>query len=199
MRLSLIVAMTRSGVIGRAGLLPWKLSSDLKRFKSLTMGHHLIMGRKTFLSLGKLLPGRVSLVLKRQASPHDYAYSDQEGNPIPLYDDYVAAREEGRAPPAPVMPLAFVHSLEEALRLASGDEEVFVIGGGEIFAIALPQADRLYVTWVEAEVPGDTYFPPVQWTNWRSISSERHAADAKNDYDTTFAVYDRLQTTLAAS
>src|SRR5262245_32039873 len=172
MRLSLIVAMTRSGVIGRAGGLPWRLSSDLKRFKSLTMGHHLIMGRKTFLTLGKLLPGRVSLVLKRQASAYDYAYSDQEGNPIPLYDDLVAARKEGRPPPDHAMPLAFVRTLDEAVRLAGNDEEVFVIGGGEIFAMTLPQADRLYVTWVESDVTGDTFFPPVQWTNWRMISSE---------------------------
>ena len=162
MRLSLIVAMTRSGVIGRGGTLPWKLSSDLKRFKSLTMGHHLIMGRKTFDSLGRVLPGRTSIVLTRQT---------------------------GYQPPPGVLA---ADSIQRAMDLSAGDDEPFVIGGGEIFRSALLRADRLYVTWVEADVAGDTHFPDWENASWRLMRSEPHAADAKNEYDTTFCIYDRI-------
>lgn len=193
MPLSLIVAMTRSGVIGRGGELPWKLSADLKRFKALTMGHHIIMGRKTFDSLPRLLPGRVSLVLKRRSSPYDYEFLEND-RPIALYDQVVAARENGKPDPTPNLPLAFVHSLPDALRLAAGDEKVFVIGGAEVYALALPVVERLYVTWVEAEVDGDTRFPPIDWSEWREASCERHSADAKNEYDYTFSTYHRLAT-----
>jgi dihydrofolate reductase len=161
MRLSFIVAMSRGGVIGRAEKLPWRLSSDLKRFKALTMGHHLIMGRKTFASLGRALPGRTSVVVTRQAAYH--------------------APGVLRAP-----------SVEEAIHTVSGDDEAFIIGGGEIFQQALPLASRMYATWVEANVEGDTFFPEIDWSQWREISSERHFADAKNEYDTTFCVYDRI-------
>jgi dihydrofolate reductase len=156
--------MTRKGVIGRGGMLPWKLSSDLKRFKSLTMGHHLLMGRKTFDSLGRVLPGRTSIVISRQA--------------------------ECQAPPEVLV----VHDLEEAIRLASSDDEVFIIGGAEIFCLALNRANRMYVTWVEAEIAGDTLFPAWNPAEWQLVSSERHSADEKNEYDTTFCVYDRIST-----
>ena len=161
MRLSLIVAMTRSGVIGRGGGLPWRLSADLKRFKALTMGHHLIMGRKTYESLGRPLPGRTSVVVTRQA-----AY------------------------PAPA-DVQLAGSLQAAVQIAAMDSEPFVIGGGEIFCSALPLAARLYVTWVEADVPGDTSFPAWNPVDWRPIQAEPHSADAKNEYDTTFTIYDR--------
>jgi dihydrofolate reductase len=161
MRLALIVAMTRRGLIGRGGGLPWKLSADLKRFKALTMGHHLIMGRKTFGSLGRALPGRTSIIVTRQ--------SGYESSPGTL----VAA------------------NLDEAIGLAAGDQEPIIIGGGEIFKLALPCVDRLYVTWVEAEVAGDTWFPTWNESDWRMTHCEAHPADAKNEYDTTFCVYDR--------
>src|SRR6187200_1697011 len=106
MRLSLIVAMTRSGVIGRGETLPWKLSADLKRFKSLTMGHHVIMGRKTYASLPGPLPGRVLLVLKRLGSPYDFSFRDQSGESPPLYDAVVAARAAGLPPPPNALPIA---------------------------------------------------------------------------------------------
>jgi dihydrofolate reductase len=162
-RLALIVAMTRRGVIGRGGTLPWRLSADLKRFKALTMGHTIIMGRKTWDSLGRPLPGRTSWVLTRRA--------DFE-----------------------LPPEVFVsHNLAEAVyKAAKDDDEVFVIGGGEIFAQALGRADRLYVTWVEADVEGDSYFPPWDPAEWRLIESQPHSADAKNQYDTTFCIYDRI-------
>jgi dihydrofolate reductase len=161
MRLSLIVAMTRNGVIGRAGGLPWRLSADLKRFKSLTMGHHIIMGRKTFDSIGRALPGRTTIVLTRRVG-------------------YSATA------------VLVAQSLDAAIRQVAGDEEVFVIGGSEIFLQSLDLASRLYVTWVEANVEGDTYFPEMDWSKWREVSSERHSADSKNEYDTTFCIYDRV-------
>lgn len=160
-RVTLIVAMTREGVIGRAGGLPWRLSADLKRFRALTMGHHLIMGRKTFESLGRVLPGRTSIVVTRQ----------------PNY-----------ALPKGVLRAA---SLTEALRLADRDDEVFIIGGGELFSAALPIADRLHITSVEADIPGDTWFPDWEPTHWVLISQERHSADENNEYDYTFYVYER--------
>ena len=161
MRLSLIVAMTRTGVIGRRGQLPWKLSADLKRFKALTMGHHLIMGRKTFDSLGRALPGRISVVITRQAD-RDFP--------------------EG---------VLVAHSQSQAIDLAATDTEPFVIGGGQVFEQAIPRADRLYVTWVEANVEGDVHFPAVDWLQWREVHRDRHSADEKNEYDTTFTIYDR--------
>jgi len=154
--------MTRSGVIGKDGQLPWRLSADLRRFKTLTMGHALIMGRKTYTSLGRPLPGRTSIVITRQAS-------------LNL--------------PAEVL---VVHSLADALHHVGHDDSPFVIGGGEVFAMALPLAERLQVTWVEAEIDGDTRFPPWNPHEWRLVAEERHSADAKNQYDYTFATYNRV-------
>ena len=191
MRLSLIVAMTRRGVIGRGGALPWRLSADLKRFKALTMGHHLLMGRKTYESLGRSLPGRTLVVLKRLSSPYDFGFYEN-GKPLPLYSDVVAAKLAGRPIPDRFMPVAFAHNWDEALRLAASDQEPFVIGGGEIFREALGHIQRLYVTWIEGEVEGDTYFPTWNPSEWQLALSERHSADAKNEYDTTFCIYDRL-------
>src|SRR4051794_40266948 len=114
--------MTRAGVIGRAGGLPWRLSADLKRFKSLTMGHHIIMGRKTFESLGRILPGRTSIVISRRA-------------------DFTP-------PPGVIV----AHDLDAAVVTAASDPEPFVIGGGQLFEPAITVASRLYVTWVEAQI-----------------------------------------------
>jgi dihydrofolate reductase len=164
MPLSLIVAMTRHGVMGRGGTLPWKLSADLKRFKALTMGHAIIMGRKTYESLGRPLPGRTSIVVTRQAG--------------------------FRAPPEVLV----AHSLAEALHRTATDDRPFVIGGAEIYAQALDQVSDLFVTWVEAEIEGDTHFPPIDWREWREANCERHSADAKNQYDYTFCTYHRLAT-----
>ena len=158
--ISIIVAVAENGVIGRRNQLPWHLSTDLKRFKSLTMGHHLVMGRKTWDSVGRPLPGRVNVVITRD--------------------------ENFRAEGAVV-----VHSLEDALRISASDPEVFIAGGAEIFRAALPIAHRMHLTRVHAEVEGDVYFPDVDWTQWREVDREMHAADEKNDFACTFFTYDR--------
>ena len=167
MKLSLIVAMTEAGLIGRAGGLPWHLPADLARFKQRTWGHWIVMGRKTYESIGRALPGRTSVVITRQT---DYA-----------------------APPD----VRVAASLDEALGQASaaGQSEVFVIGGGEIYAQALPRADRIYVTRVEAKLAGDTYFPPLDATEWRLTDESRRAADEKNEYPCLFQTYERVAET----
>ena len=164
-RISLIVAMAQNQVIGRGGSLPWRLSADLKRFKTLTMGHSLAMGRKTFESIGRALPGRTSIVITRQA-------------------DYCAR------PGVLVAP-----SLNSAIELAADDTELFVIGGGEIYRLAVPLAERMYVTLVDAEVAGDTFFPEVNLTEWRLVEQSHHAADEKNEYPHRFCIYERPRPT----
>ena len=162
MQAQIIVAMTRDGVIGKDGRLPWRLSADLRRFKSLTMGHTLIMGRKTWQSLGRPLPGRTSIVISRQQS-------------LALPAEVVVA-----------------HSFEEALHHARHDDTPFVIGGAEIYALALPVAARLHITWVEAQIDGDTHFSPWNVADWRLVEEQRHQADAKNQFDFTFATLSRI-------
>lgn len=161
MRLSIIVAMSRNRVIGRDGGLPWKLSADLQRFKKLTMGHPIIMGRKTFDSIGRILPGRTSIVISRQPSYH--------------LDGALTAR-----------------SLQEAIQAAGNADEVFVIGGGEVYSQALPLADRLYVTAVQTDSQGDTFFPELDGTQWRLVEETTHPADAKNSFPLRFLVFDRI-------
>ena len=158
--LSLIVAVSENGVIGNDGGLPWRLSADLRRFRRVTMGHHLIMGRLTYDSLGRPLPGRTSVVISRTAS-----YSD----------------------PA----IKTARSLEHAIELAAGDDQPFVTGGAQIFSLALPYVQRLYVTKVHAHVDGDVFFPEPDWTLWQLTESEEHVADEKNQYDYSFQTFQR--------
>lgn len=158
--LSLIVAISDNHVIGRDGQLPWHLSADLKRFKNLTMGHHIIMGRKTFDSIGRLLPGRTSIVLTRQA---DWSV-----------DGVLTAAD-----------------LETARLLAGDDEETFIIGGSQLYQLALPMVERLYVTQVHATVAGDTHFPAITTAEWQLQDQQDHLADEKNDHDYSFMIYHR--------
>ena len=161
MSVSLIVAMSENRVIGQAGQLPWRLSSDLRRFQRLTMGHHLVMGRKTWESIGRPLPGRTSLVLTR-------------------HPDY-------RAPGACIVP-----DLSSAIQAANGDEEVFVIGGGQIYREALPLVGRIYMTLVHAHVDGDTMFPELDAQTWYVTErSARYPSDQKNQYEHSFLIYQR--------
>jgi dihydrofolate reductase len=162
-RLSLIVAMARNRVIGRDGKLPWHLSADLKRFKALTWGHHIIMGRNTWESIGRPLPGRVSVVVTRN----------------PAYTATGAT---------------VVNSLAEALALAHADSEAFVIGGGEMYREALPLADRIYLTELLADYPGDVLFPTLAPREWLAREREHHAGESDQPaWD--FVVYERQRGT----
>jgi dihydrofolate reductase len=133
--------MASNRVIGANGQLPWHLSSDLKRFKALTMGHHIVMGRKTFESIGKLLPGRTTVIVSR--------------NPRFRFEGALVAG-----------------SLDKALALAAGDDEVFVIGGEQIFREALGIAHRILLTEIQREFEGDVYFPPLQTAEWKETARE---------------------------
>ncbi len=159
-RLSLIVAMGKNRVIGANGAIPWRLPNELQLFKRVTMGHHIIMGRKTWESIGRLLPGRTTVIVTRQK---DYA-----------------------VPGAVVM-----NSLDQALAACGDDTEVFVIGGGELYRAALPMADRIYLTTVDAEPAGDTRMPVFDTAEWREISIESFAADEKHAYGYRFSVLER--------
>ncbi len=164
MRISVIVAMSENRVIGCGGQLPWRLSADLRRFKQLTMGHHLLMGRRTFESIGRPLPGRTSVVLSRQT-------------------DSVEVPGVIRSP-----------SLEHALQVAADDEELFVIGGGEVYRQILPLAEWLYLTRVHAHVEGDVTFPELPPDEWvLRDRSPRYEADEKNDHSYTFLQYARVR------
>jgi dihydrofolate reductase len=160
MTLSLIVAVAENGVIGARGDLPWRLSADLRRFRQLTMGHHVIMGRKTFESIRRPLPGRTLIVITRQ----------------PNYDAGGAL---------------IAANLEEALRLANNDDEPFIIGGAEVFRLALPRADRIYQTVVHERPEGDTFFPAWSEAEWRLVAEEHGRADEKNSVDYAFRTWER--------
>jgi len=163
MRISMIVAKSLNSVIGLGNKLPWTLKTDLANFKKVTMGHHLIMGRKTFESLGgKLLPGRMHLVVS---------------------SDPKAASEN----------VIWFNSIFRALKYAErqGEKEVFIIGGGQIYKSALSLIDRLYLTEIQAEVKGDTFFPPLSLKNWNLVSETVVAKDGDNDHAFTMRVLDR--------
>ena len=165
MSLSIIAALAENRVIGRDGGLPWRLSADLKRFKRLTMGHSIIMGRKTWESIGRPLPGRRMIVLSRQAEAESMEAGQVEGVQV-------------------------VGSLREATARAygGGDEQPFVIGGQQIYRQTLPHAERLYLTRILAHVDGDTLFPEFDMDLWQRIESESHEADANNDHPYRFEV-----------
>jgi len=155
--LSIVVACAENRVIGRGGGLPWQLPDDLRRFRRLTTGHAILMGRRTWESIGRPLPGRRNLVVTR--------------SPIAV------AGVETRA------------SLEAALAAVAGEPEPFVIGGEGLYAAALPQATRLHRTRVHAELAGDAFFPEVDWSAWRLVFEERHAADDRHAYAFSFETW----------
>lgn len=162
MSISLIVAVANNQVIGKNNKLPWYLPADLKYFKSVTMGHHMIMGRKTFESIGggKPLPGRTTVIVTRQ----------------------MGYKAEG---------CVVVHSLEEAINVAKNDVELFIIGGAEIFKQGLQMADKLYLTKIHQDFEGDTFFPSINLHEWKMIGCEEHEPDEKNKYPYSFLVYKR--------
>lgn len=164
MIVSIIVAKAKNNVIGKDNQIPWYLPADLKYFKKTTLHHHIIMGRKTFESIGRPLPNRTNIVVTRSI------FFTATGCLV-------------------------AHSLEEALQLAleNDEEEVFVIGGAQLYSDALPYADRLYLTEVDVQPEGDTYFPDFEEDHWREIYSEQHHADDRNPYPYTFRILERIR------
>lgn len=160
MNLSIIVAIGERNVIGKKNGLPWYLPADLKHFKELTSGHAIIMGRKTFESLGKPLPNRTNIVL---------------------------AREADFAPPGVIVAHSIDEAL--ALPAVQNDAEAFIIGGGEIFRQTIDRVATLYVTEVRHQFDGDIYFPAINRAVWKEVARERGAQDAKNQYEYYFVTY----------
>lgn len=162
----IVVAVARNGVIGSQGAMPWRLSTDLKRFKAITMGKPVVMGRKTYQSVGKALPGRRNLVI---------------------------TRNKGFAPPDADVFLSLDEALESAREtaVADGRSEICVLGGGEIYRQALPLADILHVTFVDSEPEGDTVFPDIDAGTWRIETEQSFPAGERDSAATRYVVYRR--------
>lgn len=159
MTISMIVAAAENGVIGRDGDMPWKLSADLKNFKSITSGHTIIMGRKTWDSIQRLLPGRTTVIITRQPDFH-------------------------------VDGALVVGSVEAAIA-ATEDPSPFIVGGAEIYRLALPLVTQIFLTRVHSEIEGDTVLPEIDFSQWDRIESRRYPADEKNSHDYSFELYRR--------
>jgi dihydrofolate reductase len=156
--ISLVAAMAKNRVIGKGNKMPWHLPADLKHFKNVTMAKPIVMGRKTFESIGRPLPGRENVIISKNK-------------------DYFA---DG---------CIVVHSVEDALTLLTDYEEIMVIGGGFLYSQMLEKADRLYLTYIDLEVEGDTCFPEFEHLNLTEIKTEPHTKDDKNQYDYRFVDY----------
>ncbi len=165
MKIALIVATARNGVIGRAGGLAWRISDDMKRFRQVTLGRPVIMGRKTYDSIGKPLPGRANIVISRSVAAIDG---------VTLSTSLDAAIDAA-----------------SAIALRDGVDEIFVIGGAEIYALALPRADRIYLTEVDAEIAGDAYFPRINPADWEIRADGRVARSERNEFACRFFILDR--------
>ncbi|MBW2315974.1 MAG: dihydrofolate reductase [Deltaproteobacteria bacterium] len=159
MGLTLVVACAENRVIGRDGGLPWRLPDDLRRFRRLTTGHAILMGRRTWESIGRPLPRRRNLVVTRA-----------EIN-VPNVETH--------------------ESLASALAATAVDPEPFVIGGEALYAAALPDANRIQLTRVHAEIEGDAFFPDVDWREWKLVADEPHAADERHAHAFTFETWER--------
>ena len=159
-KLSIIVAMARNRTIGINNTLPWRCPADLKHFKALTMGHHMIMGRKTFDSIGKPLPGRTTVVVTR----------NQE---------------------LKIAGCIIAYSLENAIAACAGDDEIFIVGGAELYAQALPLTETLYVTEIQQDVEGDAHFPEFDDTAWKEAARERSNQTEPQPLEYHFVTYQR--------
>ena len=158
--ISIIAALARNRAIGRDNRMPWRLPEDLRRFQHLTMGHAVIMGRKTLESIGAPLPGRRTIVITR-------------------------SRDWSRSGCLPV------HSLDAALAAVAESQDAFVIGGAQIYALAMPLARRLHMTEIERDFAGDAFFPEFDRSEWREVSRERHASAGPEGFDSAFVEYER--------
>ena len=164
MRISLVVAASTNNVIGRDGELPWHISEDLRHFKAVTMGHPIVMGRRTFESIGRALPGRLNIVVTRNSR------FTAEG--CTVVDSPAAA-------------------LRAAEAAEQGADEVMIIGGSEIYRLFLPMAHRIHMTRVEADIEGDATFPPLEPNEWRIVDEQRFEADESREYTVSFQTLDR--------
>jgi dihydrofolate reductase len=160
MLISLIAALAHNNLIGKDNLMPWHLPADLRHFKAVTLGKPVVMGRRTFESIGRPLPGRRNVVVSR--------------NP-----QWQAEGVEVAA------------SLDAALALLADSDEVMIIGGGQLYTEALPRADRLYLTYIDAQLSGDTHFPDYMPLGWQELERTRHPADEKNAYACEFVTLSR--------
>lgn len=158
---TMIAAAAENNALGKEGDLVWHLPDDFKRFKKLTTGHHIIMGRKTFESFPKPLPNRTHVVVTRQK-------------------DYKSEA------------CIVVHNIEDALAISSDDEETFVIGGGEIYKLALPYTDKIELTRVHQKFEADAFFPEVDWSQWKLVNEEFHGKDERHQHDFSYLTYVRL-------
>lgn len=163
----MIVAMAENRVIGINNKLPWYLPNDLKYFKQVTMGKPIIMGRKTFESIGKPLPGRANIVITRN-----------EGW---LAEGVKVAHSLDQA-----------YAIAEAIGEIDGQSELMIIGGDQIYQSSLTAVDRIYLTQVHAHVEGDAWFPEVNWDTWKEVAREDFIAEGPNPYDYSFVVFDRV-------
>lgn len=161
MILSLIVAVSKNNVIGADNGLLWQMPADLRHFKAVTMGHTVIMGRKTYESIGKPLPGRRNIVVTRQ-------------------EEFSANGCE------------IANSLQDAVDLCTKEQEVFIVGGGEVYKQAIHAADKIYLTRIYGQFEGDTVFPEINFSEWRLTKYLKHHSDEKNPYDYSFSEYERL-------
>ena len=167
MKCALIVAMAKNGTIGIDNKLPWYLPNDLKYFKKVTMGKPIIMGRKTYESIGKPLPGRTNIVITRNP--------DYQAEGIVVVNSLQQALDKA-----------------EDISFINGHDEVMVIGGAEIYNQGLKSAGRLYITHVHADVEGDAFFPEVDWNDWQEEGRDDFNSEGPNPYDYSFVVYDRI-------
>lgn len=167
MRLALIWAMSRNRVIGRNNALPWYLPEDLKYFKRVTMGKPVIMGRKTWESIGRPLPGRTNIIVTRNTD-----FEAEGAKVVHSLDEAIG--------------------MAENIALINGNEEAVVMGGAEIYRQALPRADRLYLTQVHADVEGDAFFPEFDIERWHELGREDFSASGPNPYDYSFVALERL-------
>ena len=162
-RISLIAALATNRVIGIENRLPWKLSDDLRHFKALTLGHHILMGRKTYESIGRPLPGRTTVIITRAT--------------LSAPDGCLVA-----------------HSIQDAIAACDGDEEIFFVGGADLYRQALPLADRLYLTEIQADVKGDAWFPEFDRAQWNEVSRDRRTEETSG-LEFHFVVYERSRQT----
>ena len=160
MQISLIAAMDEERLIGAHNSLPWRLPADMQWFRKQTMGKPILMGRNTFASIGKPLPGRKNIVLSRNRK----------------------LKLDG---------CSIIHSLDDLQKASAGADEVMIIGGGEIYALALPLADRLYLTTINSTFEVDAWFPEYSEHDWREVFREAHVSDEANAWDYTFRILER--------